>query len=388
MDAQVNRPPLMGPQRIARAARRLVRRIARMNRLFLFIVVVPTLVAILYFALIAQDVYVSESDFVVRTPQRQSLTGLGALLQGTGLQQGSDDIYSVQDFISSRDALEKLDKRFHLARTYGDRSVDRLNRFPTLDGDDSFEGLLRYYRNHIVTTDLDTTSSILTLTVRAFSAQQAHEINEALLKLSESLVNELNERSRQDLIQFAVNDVDVAEKDAKAAVLAVSNYRNAKSVFDPEKQSGLQLAQVEKMQDELIATREQIADLDTVAKNNPQLPVLHNRTTELEADIASELGKVAGSEHSLSTKSAGYEGLMLERDFASKRLEIALSLLEQSRANALKQQLYLERIAQPNRPDVAIEPHRIRDVVATFLVSLLVWGIISLLVTAVKEHAS
>jgi capsular polysaccharide transport system permease protein len=182
--------------------------------------------------------------------------------------------------------------------------------------------------------------------------------------------------------------VEVAEHDAKAAVLAVSNYRNAKSVFDPEKQSGLQLAQVEKMQDELIATREQIADLDTVAKSNPQLPVLRGRTVELETDIASELGKVAGSELSLSTKSAGYEGLILERDFASKRLEIALSLLEQSRANALKQQLYLERIAQPNRPDVAIEPHRIRDVVATFLVSLLVWGIISLLVTAVKEHAS
>jgi capsular polysaccharide transport system permease protein len=387
MDAQVI-PPQAGTPHIAWAVRRLLQRVLRINRLLLLIVVAPTLLAVFYFGLIAEDVYVSESDFVVRTPQRQSLTGVGALLQGTGLQQGSDDIYSVQDFIGSRDALAKLDKRFHLARAYGDRSVDRLNRFPTLDGDDSFEALLRYYRNHIVTTDLDTTSSILTLTVRAFSPQQAYEINDALLKLSESLVNELNERSRGDLIQFAANDVDVAERDAKAAVLAVSNYRNAKSVFDPEKQSGLQLEQVEKMQDALIATREQIADLDTVAKNNPQLPVLRGRTVELEADIASELGKVAGSEHSLSTKSAGYEGVILERDFASKRLEIALSLLEQSRANALKQQLYLERIAQPNRPDVAIEPHRIRDVVATLLVSLLVWGIISLLVSAVKEHAS
>jgi capsular polysaccharide transport system permease protein len=387
MDAQVI-PPQAGTPHIAWAVRRLLQRVLRINRLLLLIVVAPTLLAVFYFGLIAEDVYVSESDFVVRTPQRQSLTGVGALLQGTGLQQSSDDIYSVQDFIGSRDALAKLDKRFHLARAYGDRSVDRFNRFPTLDGDDSFEALLRYYRNHIVTTDLDTTSSILTLTVRAFSPQQAYEINDALLKLSESLVNELNERSRGDLIQFAANDVDVAERDAKAAVLAVSNYRNAKSVFDPEKQSGLQLEQVEKMQDALIATREQIADLDTVAKNNPQLPVLRGRTVELEADIASELGKVAGSEHSLSTKSAGYEGVILERDFASKRLEIALSLLEQSRANALKQQLYLERIAQPNRPDVAIEPHRIRDVVATLLVSLLVWGIISLLVTAVKEHAS
>ena len=387
MDAFVESNPKDRARRLAARARRLAARAMRLNRLFVCLVVAPTALAVLYFGLLAHDVYVSESDFVVRSPQRQMTSGIGALLQGTGLSQGSDDVYSVQDFLASRDALQKLDARFHFKRTFGDHHIDRLSRFPGLDGNDSFEGLLRYYRSRIVETDLDTTSSILTLTVRAFSADEAYRINEALLEMSEDFVNRLNERARRDLVQFASSDVDIAEKGAKAAVFAVSAFRNSKSVFDPEKQSALQLEQVARLQDELINTRRLIADLGTVAKINPQLLVLQNRTGVLKADIESEMAKVAGGQQSLSTKSAAYDGIMLERDFAAKRLEIALGALEQARENAMKQQLYLERIAEPNKPDIAIEPRAVRDVAAVLLLSLILWGIVTLLVTAIREHA-
>lgn len=47
------------------------------NRLFLLIVMLPTLVAIFYYGLIAADVYISESRFVVRSPERQTASPLG-----------------------------------------------------------------------------------------------------------------------------------------------------------------------------------------------------------------------------------------------------------------------------------------------------------------------
>lgn len=386
MDATVT-PRLGFPRRVALQGGRLLKRLGRMNRLFVGTVIVPTALGTLYFGFIAQDVYVSESHIVVRSPQHQTVGGIGTLLQGTAFSQGSDDVYSVQDFLSSRDVLQRLEARFHLKRSFGAASIERLSRFPALDGDDSFEALLRYYHDHVVSIDLDTTSSILTLTVRAFSAVEAYEINEALLEMSEDFVNKLNERARKDLIQFASVDVDIAERSARTAVLALSDFRNAKSVFDPVKQSGLQLEQVGRLREQLIATRKEIADIDAVAKDNPQIPLLQNRARVLEADIEAEMAKVAGDRHSLSSKSAEYEGVVLERDFAVKRLEIALGSLAQARENAMKQQLYLERIAQPNRPDIAIEPRRIRDILATLFISLIAWGILSLLVTAVKEHA-
>jgi capsular polysaccharide transport system permease protein len=373
--------------KMAETASRVFERVRRLNKLFLFVVVIPTAFAALYYGFLAHDVYVAESQFVVRTQQRPQMTGLGSLLQGTGLSQTSGDVYSVQNFLLSRDALQNLEEEFHLRDSFASPIIDRLSRFPALDGDDSFEALLRYYRKRVVTTQLDSTSSIMTLTVRAFTAEEAKNVNESLLRMSEGFVNGLNERARRDVLQFAQTDVDSAEKAARAAVLALSTFRNRASVFDPEKQSALQLEQVGKLHAERIATEKQIADVRAVAIDNPQLGVLENRVRVLQAQIDAETAKVTGDKHSLSSKSADYEGAMLEREFAAKRLEVALVSLEQARESAMKQQVYLERIEQPRRPDIAVEPRRIRSIAATLLLSLIVWGVLSLLVASVKEHA-
>jgi capsular polysaccharide transport system permease protein len=374
-------------RRLTAQARRLAARALRVNRLFLCLVLVPTALAVLYFGLLAHDVYVSESQFVVRTVQRAMPTGLGSLLQSTGLTQGSEDVYGVEAFLTSRDALQRLEERHHLKRSFGTHKVDLLTRFDPLGWDDSFEALLRYYKKFIVNPDLDSTSSIVTVTVRAFSAQEAHAINEDLLTMSEDFVNQLNERARRDLVRFATADVDSAEQQERAAVLALSKYRNNQSLYDPGKQSDLQIQEVGALQAELVATRKQLADVRAMARDNPQIPVLENRVRVLSNAIGSEMAKVAGDRSSLSSKVPQYEGITLDRDFASKYLEVALDSLQQARANAMSQQLYIERIAQPNQPDVAIEPKALRNVAATLLLSLIVWALTSLLVAAVREHA-
>ena len=85
MDALVQTDARDRARWLAARARRLAARALRVNKLFVCLVVVPTALAVLYFGLLAHDVYVSESDFVVRSPQRQMTSGIGALLQGTGL---------------------------------------------------------------------------------------------------------------------------------------------------------------------------------------------------------------------------------------------------------------------------------------------------------------
>src|SRR6266704_2862430 len=86
--------PAAAPSRaskIAETAQRLFERMRRLNKLFLFVVVIPTALAGLYYSLIAHNVYVSESQFVVRAQQQPPASGLGSLLQGTGLSQTSGD---------------------------------------------------------------------------------------------------------------------------------------------------------------------------------------------------------------------------------------------------------------------------------------------------------
>lgn len=361
----------------------LKQKLSGINRLFLVTVVVPTLLAILYFGLIASDVYISESRFIIRSPQKQTMTSLGAILQGAGLSRSQDDTYTVHDFILSRDALRKLNTQLKLDERY--RDGDLFSRFPGLDMDDSFEALHRYYQKK-VSVQLDTLSSITTLRVRAFNAEEAYRVNQMLLGMSEALINQLNERSRLDMVRYAQAEVAAAEATAKAAALAVSRYRTAKEVFDPEKQSALQLQQVSRLQDELIAAKTQLAQIKSLAPNNPQIPVLQRQVGILESEIRKETAKVAGGERSLSSKAAEYERLALDRVFADKLLGTALASLEQARNEAQRKQLYLDRIVEPGKPDIAVEPRQLRAVLTTLVLGLIAWGVLSLLIAGVREH--
>ncbi len=356
------------------------------KKLFLVIVVLPTALAGLYYGLIASDIYVSESHFILRSSQQQSTSGLSAALQGVGItQSGGGDSYTVKDFVLSRDALRELENRLHLSKLYGNGNVDFLNRFGgPVWWDHDFEALFRYYQQQIE-VDIDSTSSIGTLTVEAFSAEDAYRINELLLERSEREVNWLNERLRKNMIQFAATEVTQAEAKARKAELDLSLFRNKKGVFDPERLSDLQTQEVLKLQDRLIAAKTQLAQVRAVTVDNPQIFTLTKEIESLQAEIDAGTTKVAGEKSSLSNKSAAYESLLLERDFAGKELTDSLSFLVQARNAAQQEQSYLERIVKPSEPDTP-KPRRLRAVLATMTVSLIVWGILTILIAGVREH--
>lgn len=356
------------------------------NLLFFFIVVVPTVLSGLYFWLIASDRYISESSFVIRGPEQPVANPLGTLLKGAGFIRSQDDGYAVQDFILSRDALRALDEQLNLRKAFASKEVDLLSRFAGIEWwDESFEALHRYYQQH-VDVELDAVSSVVTVSTRAFTAEDSVRMNQLLLELSEALVNQLNDRGRQDMIRFAAREVAEAEQNAKSAALALAQYRNEQGVIDPERQSAIPLQQIAKMQDELVATKIQLAQLDMLTKDSPQIPVLQKRAQTLEAEIEAERSRVAGGRQSLAGKAALFHRLSLEKEFSDKQLAIALTSLEQARNEAQRKQLYIERITQPSTPDSSTEPKRLKGVLATILVSLIVWGIISLLLAGIREH--
>lgn len=355
------------------------------NKLLLVTTIIPTALAIVYFGLVASDVYISESRFVVRSPERQTASPLGLMLKGAGFSKAQDDSYTVQDYVLSRDALKALNDELKIKDAYSSSSVDLFSRFAGLDWDDSLEAFHQYYQKKI-TVQLDSSSSITTLTVRAYTPEAAQGINQRLVELSENLVNKLNERGRQDMIRFAADEVSDAQSKATAAALALAKYRNAKGVIDPEKQSAIPLQQVAKLQDELIAARAQVIQIEKLAKENPQLPVLRQRVALLEKEIQAETNRVTGDERSLAGKAGEFQRLVLEKEFAEKMLASAMSTLENARNEAQRKQLYLERIVQPSEPDRAMEPQRLRGVLATFLLGLIAWGIFSMLIAGVREH--
>jgi capsular polysaccharide transport system permease protein len=367
--------------------RELVRRVARLPILFILTVVLPTLLAALYYGAVASDVYISESRFVVKRPDHTEPSMLGSLLSGTGLGRSADDTYSVHDYATSRDALRQLDRDLGLQKAFSADTVDIVNRFPGLQWDRSFEAFFLYYLDHVV-IDYDSTSSITTMQVRAFSPEMARDINERLLQMSEKLVNQLNERSRLDLVQVAEREVVKAEARDKQAGVELAAFRAKGSVYDPDRESAMQLDTEARLREELRIVESQLGNLRQVAPSNPQVATLQAQATRLRASIAEANSRVVGQGGgSLSSKSPGFSRLTLEKEIADKQLAAAIASLDAARSEAARKQLYLERLVQPNLPDTAMEPRRLRAAFTVFVLGLVAWGVFSLLLAGVREHA-
>jgi capsular polysaccharide transport system permease protein len=364
---------------------KLKKRARSFNGLFWLTVAGPTLLALVYFGLMASDVYISESRFVVRSPEKQAASPLGLVLKGAGFSSNQGDTYTVQDYVLSRDALKALNDELGLGKAFGSPHVDLFSRFGSIDGDNSFEALHRYYQKKVL-LQTDSTSSISTLTTRAFTAEDAVNVNRKLLELSETLVNQINERGRQDMIKFATAEVAQTAAKAKAAGLQLTAFRNSNGVIDPERQATAQLLQITKLQDDLLATTTQLAQLNAFTPANPQIPAMQNRAKVLREEIKKENANINGNQASLVNKATDYQRLAIDRDLAEKQLASAIVSLESARNEALRQQVYLERIVQPSTPDIATEPRRLRSIFATFMFGLLAWGVLGMLVAGVREH--
>ena len=356
------------------------------NPLFLATVVVPTIVATLYFGLFASDVYISESRFVVRSPDKGGgAAGLGMLLKASGFSNDNSEAYVTRDYILSRDALKAVNGDGLVARAYGNHGVSIFNRFNPMGEGAANERLFRFYRDKLEVSN-DAASSITTLRVRAFSPKEAEQINERLLQRAEDLVNRLNQRGRTDLIDYGNKELEEAKLVARNAAVALSNYRNRSGVVDPERQATVQLQMISKLQDELIATKTELVQLRAFTPQNPQIPVLTARVSQLGQEIDAQMGQVAGNRTSLAATAAEYQRLQLESEIADKQLGAAIATLQESRNEARRKRAYIERIAEPSMPDSPDEPRRLRGIISTLVVGLIIWGILTMLTAGIREH--
>lgn len=356
------------------------------NWLFMLTVVVPTLMAVFYFGFLASDVYVSESKFVVRSPDKPSVSGLGIMLKSVGFANAGDEIYAAQQFATSRDALKQLNQGGKFERAYTKPDISIVDRFNAFGTGGSFEDLYKYFQNKVGLQN-DTSTSITTLTVRAYTAAEAQRFNQELLEMSEATVNRLNKRGQQDLVTYAQNEVVEAKARSQQAAAALAAYQNRSGVVDPEKQATAQMQMVSKLQDSLIASKAELAQLQRYTPENPRIPVIRTQIGTLQGEINRELGLVAGSSRSLAAAGVRFQRLQLENEFAGKQLAAALASLEQARSESVRKQAYVERIVQPNLPDRPMEPRRLRGIFATLALSLLAYGILRMLLAGVREHA-
>lgn len=358
------------------------------NRWFVAGVVAPVLVSAIYYGLMASGQYVSESRFVIKAPNQRSgqISTFANLIQTTGLSAGQEQADQVIDYVRSRAALQKLSTQMPVKRVYGRAEIDFLSAFPQPWQKDAFEDLYVYYRGK-VQISRDGETGLVVLRTVAFTPKEAEEINERLLRESEGLVNELNQRARGTAIAEAEGRVHEAERRVSGARQAMADYRRKAQLIDPLKQAAGVVEIANRLTTERAGLESQLSTLQRLTPDHPSIPALRQRIASIDSEISKQTASIVGGPDTISGKLPGYDTLALEQEFASQLLIMARGSLEQARSDALKQQFYLERVVNPNEPDLPEYPHSLRNVLTILGFALCLYFITWMLIVGILEHA-
>ena len=81
-----------------------------------------------------------------------------------------------------------------------------------------------------------------------------------------------------------------------------------------------------------------------------------------------------------------YEELESERKFSEAAYQHALQSLDQARANADRQQVFIASFVPPSLPEEALYPRRWRSLGTVCLLALALWSIGGLMVQSIRDH--
>ncbi|WP_267551593.1 capsule biosynthesis protein [Rhizobium rhizogenes] len=359
----------------------------RSQLLLILMVVIPGVLGGIYYGYVCADQYISETQFVVRSPNRNSAGLLSGFLQSTGFVRAQDDSYIVTQFIKSRAAVDALVEKDGLKEKLSRPEADFLSRYPLYWSEANGEGLFKHYLD-IINIRTDTGSGVTTLSVRAFRAEDAQRLASALVQHAEELINRLNDRARADAIRYAQVEVGDSQVRLSNMQKTLTDFRNRESLVDPTKQSTAALDMIARLSDDLAASKTRLSALDEQAPQSPQGEALRARVTAMERQISEERARIVGNDGSMAPRIAQYEQLLLEREMAAKMLTSATVSLENAKIDAQRQQLYLERIADPNLPDHALYPKRIIAFLMLLAICFASFWITRFFINQVYEHAA
>lgn len=353
--------------------------------LFVLVFLLPTLVALAYYAFIASDRYVSEARFIVRSVNSPATGSTSAFLQDFGIVRANDDAFAIHDYILSRDAMKAIMRRIDLRQVWSRDEEDFWTRYGTFQLSDTDEALFNYYKSR-VQVEKDMEAGITSIKVSAHRAEDAQAIVRLLLALSEARVNEMNLRARRDSLRAAEQTTSLAARQLAQATVALTRYRDASQLVDPEQSADASIERKSDLDQELARLQVDLQTMRARAPGNPAIPALRQRIAALAGQVAVQRGELTGATGSLASKLGDYERLLVEQELAEKTYEAAQEQLNSAHEQVQRQQVYLETVAQPNLPDEAAEPRRLRYVFTVALLSFWSFLILYLLVSGSREH--
>ena len=369
-------------QDIARRRRRKLGFLAA--RLCAF-VVLPTVLAFVYFAYIATPIYATKSEFVVQQAESQA-AGSG-LLGGTSLATSQDSIM-VQDFLMSREAMFRLDGDHGYREHFSDPSIDALQKLPD---DASNEKVYGHFQDN-VRIGYDPTEGVIRMEVSALSPEMSRTFSEALIGYAEERVDAVTERKRADQMRGARESFEEAETKMVAAQERVLTLQEKLGVMDPTSETTGLMSQIGQFELQLAEKRLQLQQLmDNAEPNRARVAGTEGdiaRLEELIADLRSQMTNDGNREGSLASVSAQLRMAEVDLETRTMMMQETLQQMEAARIEANRQVRYLAVHVAPIPPDEPTYPKVFENTLIAFLIFGAIYLMVSVTVSILREQVS
>jgi capsular polysaccharide transport system permease protein len=346
---------------------------------------IASLLAILYWGLIASDRYVSEAHVVI---QRTDLSGgaginIGTLLGNTAPNQ--EDQLLLRDHLLSVDMMLRLDEKLNLRAHYSDGRRDPLSRMWFEDA--SLERFHLHYLSRVI-VEFDDYSGILLIQAQAYDSKTAHAITSMLVEEGERFMNALGHNLAQAQVAFLEKQVADMHQRVIQTRQAMLEFQNRNGLVSPQG-TALNVAAI------INRLEAQLADLQ--ARRAALLGYLvpdSASVVELDLQIGA-IEKQVGLEKSRLTSSNGktlnraveeFQRLEINAQFAQDVYKTSLVALESGRIEATRTLKKMSVLQRPFEPQYPIEPRRIYNIAVFILLALMIAGTLHLLAAIIRDH--
>ena len=362
----------------------------RRNLLFLAarlttFVFLPTFLAWFYFAFVATPSYATKSEFIVQ--QADSAASSGGLLGGTPMA-GSQDSIMVQDFLTSREALAKLNADHDYRGHFSAENVDAIQRLPV---DATNEAVFSHYTNN-VTVGYDPTEGVLRMEVSALNPEMSRIFSEALIGYAEARVDSVTERKRADQMRGARESFDEAEAKMVAAQENVLALQELLGVIDPASETTSLMGQISNFEIQLAEKRLQLQQLlDNAEPNQARVAGVEGdigRLEDLISNLRLQLTTQTGSQGSLASMSARLRMAEVDLETRTLMMQESLQSMEAARIEAMRQVRFLSIGVAPIPPDEPTYPRVFENTLITLLILSAIYLMVSLTAAVLREQVS
>ena len=368
-------------------ARRRRKRMMMLAIRLLVFVFLPTAAVSWYYTMIASPLYATVSQFQIQSADGNSGGGIGGLLGAGGMSANTDSV-GVQSYLTSREAMMRLNEELGFTRAFQDPAMDAIRRLPE---DATNEAAFRVYQNS-VKIGYDPTEGVLNMEVIAPDPELSREFSLALIRYAEEQVDRFTARLREDQMRGAIENYEDAEAKMLQAQRRVQELQEQLGVLDPQAESSVVMGQISSLESQLTNRQLELGQL----LSNPS-PV-QSRVDAARGDIERLQQQIAqtrqqlteGNEMRRSLTAITGELRVAEAELATRQelLAAAAAQMETARIEANKQVRYLSLSVAPVAPDEATYPKAFQNSIVAFLLFAGIYLMLSLTASILREQVS